>query len=90
MKIHSPFYTSSSPGRATHECSCVPGISLANLPGNVLLRIAWPFKVREWAKGPAQTCHKLYRMQLPRVVVEDPGEKVGPPSSPAKRFLLES
>ncbi len=38
--------------------------------------------MRGWVKGPAQTCRSLYRLQLPRLILDFPEFDVRYSSSP--------
>ncbi len=40
-----------------------------DLPDGILYGIAWHFTLKEWAVGPAQASRSLYRMLLPRIVL---------------------
>ncbi len=52
-------------------CSdCHAGVAFIDLPEDVLLGIAWHFDLKEWANGPAQVSRALYRMRLPRVILD--------------------
>ena len=48
------------------------GINLLDLPQEVLHAIFSHMKAHEWAQGPAQSCHFLSRMDLPRLALQLP------------------
>ena len=48
------------------------GITLLDLPQEVLHAIFSHIKAHEWAQGPAQSCRFLSRMDLPRLALQLP------------------
>ena len=57
-------------GNAPYCSDCYAGGAFVDLPIDVLLGIAWHFDLKEWANGPARVSRALYRMHLPRVVLD--------------------
>lgn len=73
-----------------NSVSTLQAAKVLRLPEEIMQNIAKHFTLAEWVQGPAQTCHLLHRMKLPRVDLKcsKVGDKVRPEIEPSLLQLL--